>query len=67
MATGVGVRRLSPAPVGERLSGQCRPVRAINIGGYDMNDKSPFFPILFIVATLICHFIAKMDVLPHFA
>jgi hypothetical protein len=53
--------------VGERLSGQCRPVRAINIGGYDMNDKSPFFPILFIVATLICHFIAKMDVLPHFA
>ena len=32
-----------------------------------MNDKSPFFPILFIVAILICHFIANMDVLPHFA
>ena len=30
-----------------------------------MSEKSPFFPIVFILATLVCLFIARMDVLPY--
>ena len=30
-----------------------------------MSEKSLFFPIVFILATLVCLFIARMDVLPY--